>query len=425
VEGAAAEIVELSDRGLPADEVADHLGSTYGIGHARAAEDVAASLAGIRASGVLQGEAREAPTIAQGLRALALHVTARCPLRCRHCAIGPAEPVEPPLALLVLAVEQARSLGTRAFHLTGGEPLERPEALAALEEPTRGAEVTVLTSAVAGYDALRREVLDRGWRLQISLDGPDAATHDAYRGPGAFGRTAASLDALAREGFGRRVALSVCLSRLNVARVEGIVERALRWGVARVHLVRVSRQGRAAEAWEDLDLSQAEWLEAYERLADIHARYAGKLRLTGFLADYLLGCLAQPASRGCRLGETAMVDLDGRVYACIMLGQPERSLGDLRHTPLAECLSPERIGALQGQCEARLSPGGVCAGCDWRAICRGACPGWSAVLEGTLEGTDGLCDLRRRLFPRLLFRLAEARAGAPAPNGDGSDDCLP
>jgi len=153
-------------------------------------------------------------------------------------------------------------------------------------------------------------------------------------------------------------------------------------------------------------MSPEEWAETYARLAELHGRYADRLRMTGLLADYVLGCLRHPESRGCRLGQSAMLDLDGRVYPCIMMGQPEHCLGDLREERLADCLAPERIAKLQSACDARLAETGVCGSCDWRMVCRGACPGWPATQQGTLEATDDLCEVRCELFPKLLLQLA-------------------
>ncbi len=419
VEGSGAQILELSLQGVDPDGVADSLVSRYGIDRARAESDVSAYLAQLRAIGFLDPptSSRLSPTSSR-LQALALHVTSRCPLACRHCYASPAAPAgrEPSPEFLVSVVEQARALGADSFKLTGGDPLSRPDVLDTLAAATGDTQVTVLTSGVAPHAELRDLIAGRGWRLQISLDGPDAATHDWYRGAGAYARVARNLDALAEDGLTRRVILSVCLSRANCQRMEEVLQRALAWGVAGVLMVRVSRQGRAAQHWPSLELSPAEWADTYSRLADLHSRYADRLGLTGFAADYLLGCLKHPATRGCRLGESAMVDLDGRLYPCIMMGQPQHCLGDLHRERLEDCLAPERVAKLQWGCSARLAPEGVCGACDWRMICRGACPGWPMTQQGTLQATDDLCELRRRLFPRLILQLARksaVEAGSP------------
>ena len=408
VEGTGPEVIELHAGGCSQDQIARHLAAKHDVELTRAQSDVATYLAQLESAGFLSPK-RPRRDVDVSPKALALHVTSRCSLRCRHC-YGSAvadEQEEPSLGLLVSAVEQARALGADSFTLTGGEPLQRPEAIGVLEDPTRGAEVTVLTNAMAPYGELRRLATVLGWRLQISIDGPDAKTHDWYRGPGAHAQVTSNLDALARDGLGPQVTLSVCISRVNRDGIEGIIHRAMAWGVSGLHLVRISPQGRAKEHWSDLRLSPEEWGETYGWLADLHARYGRGIRLTGFVADYVLGCLRHPSTAGCRLGQSAMVGLDGRVYPCIMMGQPEHCLGDLQLEPLSQCLSPDRIQPLQERCDQRTGDTGVCGACEWRMVCRGACPGWSVVQDGTLDATDDLCELRRELFPRLILELTQ------------------
>jgi radical SAM protein with 4Fe4S-binding SPASM domain len=416
VEGAGAEIAELCDGVRSPEDIARCLSRTYDVDPTIAYRDVQQHLARLEAAGFFRaaedGVHARAARATEGLEALSLHVTGRCTLECRHCYAS--ETVEePPIELLVSAARQARKLGARRFNLTGGDPLLRPEALEALAEPMAGVNVTVLTNGLAPAEELARLITERGWELQVSLDGARAETHDWYRGPGAHAQVAANLDALAVQGLTRSVTLSVCLSRVNRAEVEEIVQQALAWGIPRVHLARVSRHGRAVASWDQLSLPPEEWADTYRELARVHARYRDRLELTGFLADYLRGCLARPDTRGCRPGQQAMVDLQGRVYPCIMLGTPGMCLGNLTQEPLAACLA--RADGIRAVCAARLSDETVCGGCEWRMICRGACPGWPLVQDGTLMRTDDLCEVRGELFPGMIFELAQERAARPVP----------
>jgi radical SAM protein with 4Fe4S-binding SPASM domain len=180
-----------------------------------------------------------------------------------------------------------------------------------------------------------------------------------------------------------------------------------------VHVARISRHGRALEHWEALGMAPEEWAATYRELADVQRRYRDRLRLTGVVADYVEGCLAHRESRGCRPGQQMMVDLDGGVYPCIMMGTPEMRLGSLREGPLAACLA--RVAEVRHRCEQRLSDEAVCGACDWRMVCQGACPGWPLVQEGTLLRTDELCDLRRELFVDAAFAFAQGDGGEAAP----------
>jgi len=405
VAGVGADIIELCDGVRSPDDIALAVGQTYAVAPGTASEDVMRYLAELRTAGFFREPDERASVSLEGL---ALHVTGRCSLCCRHCYASPADPAaEPPLELLVSAVRQARELGAGSLKLTGGDPLMRPQALAALADPAAGCEVTVLTNGLADCGDLAALITERDWQLQVSLDGANPETHERYRGPGTYARVTANLQGLARRGLSGSVTLSVCLSRINRAEMEGIVRQALEWGIPRVHVTRISKHGRALEHWDELGMTPKEWVETYRELADVHRRHRDRLRLTGVVADYVQGCLARPESRGCRPGQRVMVDLDGGVYPCIMLGTPEMRLGYLQEESLAACLA--RVAEVQQRCQRRLTDEAVCGACEWRMVCQGACPGWPLVQDGTLLRTDELCGLRRELFVHSAFEFARRR----------------
>lgn len=414
VEGVGADIIELCDGTRDARAVARLVAERYGADPDTVRSDVDRYLAGLRRARLFAETPAELHHDAT-FEGLALHVTTRCPLSCRHCYASPAadKRQDPPLALLASVVDQARALGARTYKVTGGDPLARPEALDALAPLMDGASVTVLTSGIAPVQQLRALLVERGWELQISLDGADAETHDWYRGQGSHGRLKQNLDSLAADHLLGNVTLCACLSRINRYHIEPIVQQAIDWGVGSVHLARISRHGRAEDYWSELNLEPDEWTDTYLRLADIHQRHSNHIRLTGFLIDNLLSCVAHPATRGCTPGRHLMMDLDGLIYPCVMMGKPETCLGDLRTDTLADILAADRLSAVRRACGQRLTDDEVCGACDWRMICRGACPGWPLVQNGTLHRTDDLCAVRRELFPRILFELAEGH-GPPS-----------
>lgn len=414
VEGVGAELIESCDGARDACAIAGLVAERYGVDAPSVQADVDGFLVALRRAGLFRNPSVE-PCHDSKLEGLALHVTTRCPLNCRHCYASPAADTrhDPPLDLLASAVEQARDLGAGIFKVTGGDPLARPDVLQALQRSADGAAVTILTSGMAPADQLRALLVENRWVLQISLDGADAETHDWYRGPGSHERLKRNLDDLSADNLLGSVTLCACLSRINRHQIEAIVQQAIDWGVGSMHLARVSRHGRAEEHWSELSLDPDEWAETYLRLADVHRRYSDDIRLTGFLIDNLLSCVARPDTRGCVLGRHVMMDLDGLIYPCVMMGKRETCLGDLRTDTLADILAAENLSAIRRACHERLTDVDVCGTCNWRMICRGACPGWPLVQDGTLKRTDDLCGVRRELFPRILFELAEGPGDRP------------
>ena len=135
-----------------------------------------------------------------------------CNLACTHCFVScsPTNHTHEPMTLSEVEpfLAEGAGLGVREYYFTGGEPFLNPdmEAILALVTSQYGA-ATVLTNGLL-LDPARcarlRRIADAGaWGLdlRVSLDGPDAASNDAIRGPGAFERAAAGLRNLAGVGI--------------------------------------------------------------------------------------------------------------------------------------------------------------------------------------------------------------------------------
>ena len=115
--------------------------------------------------------------------------TRACALACVHCradAIPCRDPGELTTDEGFVLIDQIRTLGTPPplFVLTGGDPMRRPD-LARLVQHAADAGLTVAltpSGTAAATRARLSELRDAGLsRVAVSLDGPDAPTHDAFR----------------------------------------------------------------------------------------------------------------------------------------------------------------------------------------------------------------------------------------------------
>ncbi len=119
--------------------------------------------------------------------------------------------------------------------LTGGDPLKRPDLIELIRHAVAcGLELALTPSATPlatprglGARARRRA----SGALGISLDGADAATHDAFRGwEGSFERTLGMLRAARELGMAVQVNTTVC--RRNVDQIDAIAELLAEQGIA-------------------------------------------------------------------------------------------------------------------------------------------------------------------------------------------------
>jgi radical SAM protein len=124
-------------------------------------------------------------------------LTRACDLVCLHCrACAQAAPAADELSSGAsrALLQQIADFPTRPLLvLTGGDPFKRPDLCGLVRHATNlGMQVAVTPSATP---LVTREAIARLWhaglsRLAVSLDGPDAASHDRFRGvAGSFERT--------------------------------------------------------------------------------------------------------------------------------------------------------------------------------------------------------------------------------------------
>ena len=124
-------------------------------------------------------------------------VTLACDLVCKHCRASAQEqphPDELSTAQAKALLDQVAGFPRRpTLVMTGGDPLKRADLLELIRHAVAAGLQPALTPSatpLATFEAFER-VRAAGVRsLGISLDGADAATHDAFRGlEGSFDRT--------------------------------------------------------------------------------------------------------------------------------------------------------------------------------------------------------------------------------------------
>jgi radical SAM protein len=155
-------------------------------------------------------------------------VTQACDLACVHCRAS-AQPHRNPFELNTKEakklIEQVAELRAPVFVLTGGDPLKRPDVYELVEYATSCGVRTSLTPSATPL--LTREALVRLQscglaRLAISLDGPTAAVHDAFRRvPGSYEWTLSAVR-WARE-IGLPAQINTTITRHNLEYLDDII----------------------------------------------------------------------------------------------------------------------------------------------------------------------------------------------------------
>jgi len=116
-------------------------------------------------------------------------VTRACALACVHCradAIPCRDPRELSTEEGLALIDQVRAFGDPAplLVLTGGDPMRRPDLASFVRHAADAGLTVALTPSGTAAATKRRlaELKDAGLsRVAVSVDGPDAASHDAFR----------------------------------------------------------------------------------------------------------------------------------------------------------------------------------------------------------------------------------------------------
>ncbi len=183
-------------------------------------------------------------------------VTQACDLACVHCRAS-AQPNRNPNELDTeqgyRLLDEIKSFGDPLMVFTGGDPLKRPDLYELVRHSVKiGLRTNVTPSAtpLLTAEAIRR-FKDAGVaRMAISLDGPDAPTHDDFRGiPGTFDRAMFALHEAQRIGLDTQ--LQTTVTRRNMARLPEIAEIAREVGTKMWSLFFLIVTGRA-ECADDL-----------------------------------------------------------------------------------------------------------------------------------------------------------------------------
>jgi MoaA/NifB/PqqE/SkfB family radical SAM enzyme len=179
-----------------------------------------------------------------------------CNLRCSYCVArsGPrAERRGLALYAFRRLVDEAAAAGITELFVTGGEPFMLPDigerlAYAAARIPT-----TVLTNAMLFHGRrleTLRSLVGLDLRFQVSLDGADAATHDAYRGEGSWAKTLEGIATL--KALGCTVVVGSTATPVNRDRLDALRTFVAGLGIPpERHFVRpLARRGFSTEGIE-------------------------------------------------------------------------------------------------------------------------------------------------------------------------------
>ena len=335
--------------------------------------------------------------------ALIAELTYRCPLRCVYCS-NPLEmkAVESELATSdwKRVISEAKDLGIVQFHLTGGEPLLRPD----LEEIIAAARASnlytnLITSGLGlkedRLDALIKAGLDH---VQLSFQDVDEKRANQISGVKSH---ALKLE-IARLIRSRQVAFTVniVVHRQNLSRIKEMIEMAESLKADKLEIAHVQYNGWAFKNLRHLLPTKAQLDESVLTVDEARKRLKGKMRIDFVVPDYYAEF--PKACMGGWAQKMILMDPTGRAMPCHSAGiLPNMVLPNVRDQAL-KWIWEESPAFNRFRGEEWMSD--PCQSCERKTKDFGGCHCQAFLLTGKAEVTDPVCSLSsdRPLIDRLM-----------------------
>lgn len=183
------------------------------------------------------------------IRLVAWEVTRRCNLSCVHCRAC-AEDVFYENELShdegINLLNQIREVGSPIIILTGGEPMLRDDVY---ELAAHGTEIGLRmvmapNGTLIDEEAVKKMLASGIKRISVSIDGPDAPTHDAIRKvPGAFERSMSGLETAKKNGLEFQINTTITIDNYHL--IDQIHDMVISIGAAAHHIFLIVPTGRA------------------------------------------------------------------------------------------------------------------------------------------------------------------------------------
>ncbi|MEN6613180.1 MAG: radical SAM protein [Armatimonadota bacterium] len=319
--------------------------------------------------------------------------TSACNLKCRHCRASATNnrPSDE------LTLQQSRELlcsiadfAKPVIVLSGGEPLVRPDIYDIASYGTKLGLRMVLATNATMLDAGSAKMLKEAGiqRVSVSIDGADAACHDAFRGvEGAFDSAFAGIGHLKSVEMPFQINTSV--TRANINQLQQILDTAISQGACALHLFMLVPTGCGKQIPENETISADEyervlnWVYDSSETAPINlkatcaphyfrvAKQRSRVESGEPRAKSHKGHPFSAQTKGCLAGSTVcFVSYKGDVYPC---GYFPVSAGSVLEQPLQhiweeselfqQLRDPSLLTGKCGVCEFSR----VCGGCRARA----------------------------------------------------------
>ena len=221
------------------------------------------------------------PTALPSAALIAWEVTRSCNLACKHCR-AEAHPEPYPGELSTAEAKASSTPSPKSAKpiiiFTGGDPMMRADVyeLAAYARD-KGLRCVMSPNGTLITPESARKIKEAGFqRCSISIDGADAASHDAFRGvPGAFDASMRGIEYLKAEGV--EFQINTTVTKSNLHSFKDIFHLCEKIGAVAWHIFLLVPMGRAAEIQEEVITAEEyeevlHWFYDFRKTTSMHLK---------------------------------------------------------------------------------------------------------------------------------------------------------
>lgn len=338
-------------------------------------------------------------------------LTHRCPLHCPYCS-NPLELVTRSAELAteqwIDVLSQARELGVLQVHMSGGEPLARPDLTELVRHASDlGCYVNLVTSGLGLTEQRMTELADAGLaHVQLSVQGASPETANLIAGTRAHEHKLRAADVV--HAVGLPLSVNVVLHRANHDELSDIVALAERMRADRLELANTQYYGWALRNQNALMPTREQLTAAEPIVRAAIERLRGQMQIVYVVNDYF-DAFPKPCMHGWGARQLTVAP-DGNVLPCPaataittleLENVRDRSLRDIWYDSAS-------FNAYRGE-DWMQEP---CRSCDLRGRDFGGCRCQAFLLTGDAAATDPVCSKSPQRH--LVDEIFSAERGEPA-----------
>jgi len=275
--------------------------------------------------------------------------------------------------------------------LTGGEPLLRKDIFEiAAYGKTKGLAMVMAPNGTLLTDENIKKIISSGIkRISISLDGPDAVSHDDLRQvPGAFSQACEGIKRARKAGL--EFQINSTITRRNIKMFPQLMNLAKELGAKAHHIFLLVPTGRAKEMIDE-ELTPSEYEKALQFLAKEKKGSSLEIKITcaphfnRVLLQEHSGAVSSLAGRGCMGGVSfCFISHTGDVQPC---GYLEIKCGNVREHGLKRAwFESEVFNNIRDWSKYK----GKCGVCEFKVVC-GGCRARAFALSGDYLAEGPYC----------------------------------